>query len=87
MQLVGSSPTSTSSCVYILRLIGSISYTDEYDLMVHPRKYSGIFSRMHFVIHIYNMQQDTKSVRLIAVSKSMQLNPSQKGKMGKSLHD
>ena len=37
------------SYVYKLRLIGPISYPDECDLMVHPRKYNVIFSRMHFV--------------------------------------
>ena len=32
--------------------------------MVHPRKYSVIFSRMHVVtfVYVYNMQQDTKLV-------------------------
>ena len=51
------------SCVYTLRLIGPISYPGECDLMVH--------SRMHFVtfVYIYNMHQDTKSARLIAVCK------------------
>ena len=58
------------SCVYTLRLIGPISYPGECDLMVHPRKYSVIFSRMHFVtVVLYNMHQDTKSSRLIAVCK------------------
>ena len=37
------------SYVYTLRLIGPISYPGECDLMVHPRKYSVIFSRMHYV--------------------------------------
>ena len=36
------------SYVYTLRLIGPISYSCECDLMVHLRKYSVIFSRMHF---------------------------------------
>ena len=35
--------------VYTLRLIGPISYPGECDLMVQLRKYSVIFSRMHFV--------------------------------------
>ena len=37
------------SCVYTLRLIGPISYPGQCDLMVHTQKYSGIFSRIHFV--------------------------------------
>ena len=38
--------------------------------MVHPRKHIVIFSRMHFVtFYVYNMHQDTKSARLIAVCK------------------
>ena len=37
------------SYVYTLRLIGPISYLDECDLMVHPRKYIVIFSRMHYL--------------------------------------
>ena len=50
-------PCSTGSCVsesaaqklnlgyvYTLRLIGSISFSGECDLMVHPRKYIVIFS-------------------------------------------
>ena len=41
--------------------MGQISYPGEYDLMVQSQKYSGIFS--------YNMHQDTKSARLIAVCK------------------
>ena len=56
------------SYVYTLRLIGPISYPDECDLMVNPRKYIVIFSRMHFVtfVRIYsNMHQNTKSARLI----------------------
>ena len=36
------------SFVYALRLIGPISYYGECDLMVYPRKYSIIFSRMPF---------------------------------------
>ena len=40
------------SYVYTLRLIGPISYPDECDLMVHPRKYIVIFSRMHFVTFV-----------------------------------
>ena len=49
------------SYVYTLRLIGPISYPGECDLMVH----------MHFVafVRVYNMHQDTKSARLIAVCK------------------
>ena len=62
------------SYVYTLRLIGPISYLDECDLMVHWRKHIVIFSRMHFVdfvtfVRVYNMHQDTKSARLIAVCK------------------
>ena len=51
------------------RLIWPISYPDEFDLMVHPRKYSVIFSRIraHECILLYNIYQDTKSARLIAV--------------------
>ena len=39
--------------------------------MVHSRKHIVIFSRMHFVtfVCVYNMHQDTKSSRLIAVCK------------------
>ena len=46
--------------------------------MVHSRKHIVILSRMHFVtfIRVYNMHQDTKSVRLIAVCKTY-LNRSQ----------
>ena len=59
------------SCVCTLRLIGPISYPDECDLMVHPQKYSGIFSRMHFVtfVYIYNIHEDTKTAQLIAMCK------------------
>ena len=39
--------TGSFSCVYTLRLNGPISYPCECDLMVHPRKFSVIFSRMH----------------------------------------
>ena len=37
----------------------------------YPRKHIVIFSRMHFVtfIRVYNMHQDTKSARIIAVCK------------------
>ena len=35
--------------VCTLRLIGPILYPGECDLMIHPQKYSVIFSRMHFV--------------------------------------
>ena len=39
-------------CLYTLRLIWPISYPDECDLMVRPRKYSVmILSRMHFGDH------------------------------------
>ena len=38
--------------VYTLRLIGPISYPGGCDLMVHPRKYNVIFSRMHFVTFV-----------------------------------
>ena len=38
--------------VYPLRLIGPISYPGECDLRVHTQKYSGIFSRMHFVTFV-----------------------------------
>ena len=41
------------SYVDTLRLIGPISYPGECDLMVHPRKYSVIFSQMHFVTLVY----------------------------------
>ena len=57
------------------RLIGPISYPDECDLMVHPRKYSVIFSRIraHECIllpsYVYNIYQDMKSARLITVCK------------------
>ena len=44
-------------------------YRGECDLMVHLRKYSVIFSRMHFVTFVYNMHQDMKISRLIAVCK------------------
>ena len=62
------------SYVYTLRLIGPISYRGECDLMVHQQKYSVIFSRLtHKSIslpsYVYNMHQDTKSARLIAVCK------------------
>ena len=61
--------------VYTLRFIGPISYPGECDLMVNVRKYSVIFSRMHFVtvLYVYNMHQDTKSARLIAVCKRIPL--------------
>ena len=39
-------------CVYTLRLIGPISYPDECDLMVNPRKYIVMCSRMHFVTFV-----------------------------------
>ena len=38
--------------VYTLRSIGPISYPNECDLIVNPRKYSVIFSRMHFVTFV-----------------------------------
>ena len=39
--------------------------------MVHQQKHIVILSRMHLVasVRVYNMHQDTKSARLIAVSK------------------
>ena len=48
--------------VYTLRLIGPISYPGECDLMVlvHPCTKGSA---------VYNMHQDTKSARLIAVCK------------------
>ena len=58
--------------VYTLRLIGSISYPGECDLMVHSRKHIVIFSQMAFFylrMYITCMHQDTKSARLIAVCK------------------
>ena len=58
------------SYVYTLRLIGPISYPGKCDLMIHTRKHSVIFSRMHLLPSFaYNMHQDTKSARLIAVCK------------------
>ena len=40
-----------------MRLIGPISYPGECDLIVHPRKYSVIFSRIHSMnfVYVYNM--------------------------------
>ena len=65
--------TNALSYIYTLRLIGPISYSGECDLMVHPRKCSVMFSRVHFVtfVHVSNMHQDTKSARLIAVCKRL----------------
>ena len=65
------------SYVYTLRLIGPISYPGKWDLMIHPRKHSVIFSRIHLLpSFVYNMHQDTKSARLIAVCKrSLNLFP------------
>ena len=40
------------SYVYTLRLIGPISYLGECDLMVYPRKYILIFSRIYFVTFV-----------------------------------
>ena len=59
------------SYVFTMRLIGPISYPGECDLMVCPRKHIVIFSRMHLLtfVRVYNMHQDTKSARLIAVCK------------------
>ena len=39
-------------CVYTLRFVGPISYPDECDLMVNPRKYIVMCSRMHFVTFV-----------------------------------
>ena len=39
--------------IHTLWLLGSILYPGECDLTVYPRKYSVIFSRMHFVTFIY----------------------------------
>ena len=50
---------------YTPRLIGPISYPGECDLMVHPQKYSVTL----LPSCVYNMHQDTKSARLIAVCK------------------
>ena len=40
-----------------------ILYLGECDLMIHPQKYSVIFSRMHyvtFVRYVHNMHHDTE---------------------------
>ena len=61
-----------SSCLRLHTAINrAISYPDQCDLMVHPRKCSVIFSWMHFVtvVRIHNMHQGTKSAQLIAVFK------------------
>ena len=44
-------------------------YPGECDLMVHPRKYTALFSHECILLplYVYNMHQDTKSIRLIAV--------------------
>ena len=58
------------SYVYTLQLIGPISYPGKCDLMIRTRKHSVIFSRMHLLpSFVYNIHQDTKSARLIAVCK------------------
>ena len=59
-----------SSYVYILRLIGPISYPGECDLMIHSWKYI-VFSHEYILLpsYVYNMHQDTKSTWLIAVCK------------------
>ena len=45
IRLAGIVPVSLEfTDIYTLRLIGSISYPGECDLMVQPRKYSVIFS-------------------------------------------
>ena len=69
--LISKSENSHLSYVFTLRLIGPISYPDECDLTVHPRKYSVIFSHECILLPLYvhNMHQDTKSARLIAVCK------------------
>ena len=43
-------------------------YPGECDLMVHPRKYTALFSHECILLplYVYNMHQDTKSARLIA---------------------
>ena len=57
-------------CVYTLRLTWQISYSGECDLMVHPQKYSVISHECILLpSYVYNMRQDTKSARLIAVCK------------------
>ena len=55
--------------VYTLRLIGPISYPGECDLIGYPRKYSSHFLTECILLplYVYNMHQDTKSARLIAV--------------------
>ena len=57
-------------------LIGPISYLDECDLMVHSRKHvhrhfltNAFCSVILLPSYVYNMHQDTKSARLIAVCK------------------
>ena len=59
------------SYVYTLRLIGPISYSGECDLTDHPRISTSSFSHECILLpsYVYNMYQDTKLARLIAVCK------------------
>ena len=56
--------------LYTLQLIGTISYPGEYDLMV-TRESMASFSHECILLplYVYNMHQDRKSARLIAVCK------------------
>ena len=58
------------SYVYTLRLIGPISYSGECDLwFTHESTSSFSHECILLPSHVYNMHQDTKSTRLIAVCK------------------